>query len=115
MLEFLIQYRLGRQCIFGIAGFSGRGNPHSTWAGQGAFRLTYTAANAAFIDHIRLLYQNLFTLAVQYVGFAELDSLVRCRAVFFTDNAGNSLGIWQTAVLVKKNIADLCDMLMGQG
>ena len=98
-----------------IAVFSGRGNPHSTFPGQRTFCFANAAADTAFVYNIRLLDQDLFVFAVHYPGFTKLDSLVRRGAVFFTDNTGNSLGKRQTAVLIKKNIADFCGMLLGQG
>ena len=45
----------------------------------------------------------------------ELDGLVRGRAVFFADDAWNSLGIRQTTVLVKKDIAYLGCMFFFHG
>ena len=35
--------------------------------------------------------------------------------MLFTDDAGNTLGKGQAAVLVKKDVADFCDMLLCQG
>ena len=100
------------QCISGIPALSCRGEPDGTGTGQGAFRFTDTATDASFINDIGLFYQNLFSLAVQNLGFSEQDCLVRGRAVLFTDDTGNSLGIGQAAVLVEKHITDLHAVLL---
>ena len=54
-----------------------------------------------------MLDKHFFPFAIKYLGFAKLDSLVRCWAVLFTDDAWYTLGIRQAAVLVKKNVAYL--------
>ena len=79
-----------------------------------AFRLADAAAHAPFINYKWLFHPYLLPCIIKHFDLPEFDGLVRSRAVLFADDAGDPLGIGQTAVFVKKDAADFRGMFFIQ-
>lgn len=103
-----------RQLVFRVPIFSGTGDINGTTTGQGTSCLADTTANAKVIDQIRLPHLHLYSSIIKDDCRPELNRLVRCRAVLFTDNTGNSPRVGQADITIKPGMANLGGMLFRQ-
>lgn len=98
-----------------MAALSFCSDQHCSCPGEWAAVFADTAANAQFGDDIRLQQVDLFPLIVDDFGLPEFNRLVRRWTMLLADDAGDSVGIGQTAVFVKIGPADDSSMLFLPG
>jgi hypothetical protein len=96
-----------RQAALRMALFTGTGHIDSTSPGQRASGFTNSTADAQCVIYERLTHLSPNALLIDHLTVSELDRLLRSRAMLLTDNAGDTLGKRQTAILIKPGMTDL--------